>query len=186
MKASLDNRLATGAVETRTDHVAESLLAEPAPLQSGRPDCLRVALLSYRSDPRVGGQGVFTSNIARALAARGHEVTILSGPPYPDVPEGVAFSAAAIKSPSFSRSSSSTTITSRPAAMSAMASSIGQKGESLFGWSGMGIGWLGVGGGMIRASGRRKEKNNISPAPADPPKARLARPMSTGVRNLAK
>ena len=90
MKASLDNRLATGAVETRADHVAESLLAEPAPLQSGRPDCLRVALLSYRSDPRVGGQGVFTSNIARALAARGHEVTILSGPPYPDVPEGVA------------------------------------------------------------------------------------------------
>lgn len=50
---------------------------------------LRVALLSYRSDPRVGGQGVFTSNIARALAARGHAVTVLSGPPYPEVPEGV-------------------------------------------------------------------------------------------------
>jgi len=59
-----------------------------APLTSGTRQ-LRVALLSYRSDPRVGGQGVFTSNIARALAARGHTVTILSGPPYPEVPEGV-------------------------------------------------------------------------------------------------
>lgn len=68
--------------------------AEPAPLQAcagadGGPASLRVALLSYRSDPRVGGQGVFAANIARALALRGHRVTILSGPPYPDVPEGV-------------------------------------------------------------------------------------------------
>lgn len=62
--------------------------AGPAGLP-GNDGKLRIALLSYRSDPRVGGQGVFTSNIARALAARGHHVKILSGPPYPEVPEGV-------------------------------------------------------------------------------------------------
>ncbi|MES2342020.1 MAG: glycosyltransferase [Pseudomonadota bacterium] len=50
---------------------------------------LRIAFLSYRSDPRVGGQGVYLSQAAAALARRGHSVDILSGPPYPDVPAGV-------------------------------------------------------------------------------------------------
>ena len=50
---------------------------------------LRIAFLSYRSDPRVGGQGVYLSQAAAALARRGHSVDILSGPPYPDLPEGV-------------------------------------------------------------------------------------------------
>jgi glycosyltransferase involved in cell wall biosynthesis len=59
----------------------------PVPAQAVAP--LRVAFLSYRSDPRVGGQGVFVSRVARALAARGHIVDILSGPPYPEVPPGV-------------------------------------------------------------------------------------------------
>lgn len=53
----------------------------------GRP--LRIALLSYRSDPRVGGQGVFAARVAAALARRGHAVDILSGPPYPETPPGV-------------------------------------------------------------------------------------------------
>ena len=43
---------------------------------------------------------------------------------------GVAFSAAMTRSPSFSRSSSSTTTTGRPAAMSAMACSIGSSAKS--------------------------------------------------------
>lgn len=59
----------------------------PAPVR-GAPS-LRVAFLSYRSDPRVGGQGVFVSRVARALAARGHQVDIVSGPPYPEIPDGV-------------------------------------------------------------------------------------------------
>jgi glycosyltransferase involved in cell wall biosynthesis len=54
---------------------------------SARP--LRIAFLSYRSDPRVGGQGVFLSRAAAALARRGHRVDILSGPPYPEVPGGI-------------------------------------------------------------------------------------------------
>jgi glycosyltransferase involved in cell wall biosynthesis len=50
---------------------------------------LRIAFLSYRSDPRVGGQGVYLSAAASALARRGHQVEILSGPPYPEAPPGV-------------------------------------------------------------------------------------------------
>ncbi len=50
---------------------------------------LRIAFLSYRSDPRVGGQGVYLSAAAEALARRGHKVEILSGPPYPETPAGV-------------------------------------------------------------------------------------------------
>jgi glycosyltransferase involved in cell wall biosynthesis len=62
----------------------------PAPARGVAP--LRVAFLSYRSDPRVGGQGVFVSRVARALVARGHLVDIVSGPPYPEVPPGVRLS----------------------------------------------------------------------------------------------
>lgn len=58
-------------------------LPEPA-----RP--LRIAFLSYRSDPRVGGQGVFVRHVAGALVRAGHAVTVLSGPPYPELPADVA------------------------------------------------------------------------------------------------
>lgn len=51
---------------------------------------LRIAFLSYRSDPRVGGQGVYLTQAAGALARLGHQVEILSGPPYPDLPAGVS------------------------------------------------------------------------------------------------
>jgi len=50
---------------------------------------LRVALLSYRGHPEVGGQGVYVRYLSRALAELGHEVTVLAGPPYPDVVEEV-------------------------------------------------------------------------------------------------
>ena len=46
---------------------------------------LRIALLSYRSNPRVGGQGIFVDYAARALARRGHKVDVISGPPYPHI-----------------------------------------------------------------------------------------------------
>jgi glycosyltransferase involved in cell wall biosynthesis len=57
------------------------------PCPAAKP--LRIAFLSYRSDPRVGGQGVFVTQAAAALARRGHLVDILSGPPYPVIPDGV-------------------------------------------------------------------------------------------------
>ena len=52
-------------------------------------DSLSVCLLSYRSDPHSGGQGVYVRNLARALTADGHTVDVISGPPYPDLPASV-------------------------------------------------------------------------------------------------
>lgn len=48
---------------------------------------LSVALLSYRSKPHCGGQGVYVRHLSRELAALGHRVTVFSGPPYPDLDE---------------------------------------------------------------------------------------------------
>jgi glycosyltransferase involved in cell wall biosynthesis len=53
----------------------------------GRP--LRIALLSYRSKPHCGGQGVYVRHLSRELANLGHDVEVLSGPPYPVLDEGV-------------------------------------------------------------------------------------------------
>jgi glycosyltransferase involved in cell wall biosynthesis len=48
-----------------------------------------VALLTYRGNPRSGGQGVYVRCLSRALARLGHDVEVFSGPPYPDVDPGV-------------------------------------------------------------------------------------------------
>jgi len=50
---------------------------------------LRVALLSYRSKPHCGGQGVYVRHLSRELAALGHEVEVFSGQPYPELDPGV-------------------------------------------------------------------------------------------------
>ena len=50
---------------------------------------LRIALLSYRSKPHCGGQGVYVRHLSRELVALGHEVEVFSGQPYPDLDEGV-------------------------------------------------------------------------------------------------
>ncbi|WP_410649449.1 glycosyltransferase family 4 protein [Amycolatopsis sp. cmx-4-54] len=50
---------------------------------------LRIALLTYRGNPRSGGQGVYVRHLSRELAALGHHVEVLSGPPYPEVDDGV-------------------------------------------------------------------------------------------------
>jgi glycosyltransferase involved in cell wall biosynthesis len=49
---------------------------------------LRICLLSYRSHPNCGGQGVYISNLSRALCRRGHQVDVVSGPPYPRLLNG--------------------------------------------------------------------------------------------------
>jgi glycosyltransferase involved in cell wall biosynthesis len=53
----------------------------------GRP--LRIALLSYRSKPHSGGQGVYVRALSRELTALGHAVTVVSGQPYPELDDGV-------------------------------------------------------------------------------------------------
>ncbi|QCX27465.1 glycosyltransferase family 4 protein [Nocardioides jishulii] len=50
---------------------------------------MRVALLSYRSKPHVGGQGIYLRHLSRELVALGHEVEVFSGQPYPILDEGV-------------------------------------------------------------------------------------------------
>jgi MMP alpha-(1->4)-mannosyltransferase len=49
---------------------------------------LRVALLSYRSKPHCGGQGIYLRHVSRELAALGHEVEVWSGQPYPELEPG--------------------------------------------------------------------------------------------------
>jgi glycosyltransferase involved in cell wall biosynthesis len=49
---------------------------------------LRIALLSYRSKPHCGGQGVYVRHLSRELDALGHQVEVFSGQPYPDLDPG--------------------------------------------------------------------------------------------------
>jgi glycosyltransferase involved in cell wall biosynthesis len=48
---------------------------------------LRICLLTYRGNPRSGGQGIYVRLLSRELAAMGHDVEIWSGQPYPEVVE---------------------------------------------------------------------------------------------------
>jgi glycosyltransferase involved in cell wall biosynthesis len=49
---------------------------------------LRIALLSYRSKPHCGGQGIYLRHVSRELAALGHHVEVFSGQPYPELEPG--------------------------------------------------------------------------------------------------
>ncbi|MEM9133721.1 MAG: glycosyltransferase family 4 protein [Actinomycetota bacterium] len=44
---------------------------------------LRLAYLSYRSKPTVGGQGIYTRHLTKAMVDLGHHVEVFSGQPYP-------------------------------------------------------------------------------------------------------
>lgn len=44
---------------------------------------LRLAYLTYRGKPHVGGQGVYTRHLTKALADLGHHVEVFGGQPYP-------------------------------------------------------------------------------------------------------
>ncbi|HEY32018.1 MAG TPA: glycosyltransferase family 4 protein [Dehalococcoidia bacterium] len=50
---------------------------------------MRICLLSYRGNPYSGGQGIYVYYLSRELQNLGHEVHVLSGPPYPEVIDGV-------------------------------------------------------------------------------------------------
>jgi len=56
------------------------------------PDNLRIALCTYRGNPHSGGQGIYVRYLSRALVELGHTVEVFSGPPYPEVDEGVKLS----------------------------------------------------------------------------------------------
>jgi glycosyltransferase involved in cell wall biosynthesis len=49
---------------------------------------LRICLLTYRGNPRSGGQGIYVRLLARELTELGHRVDVWSGPPYPELLPG--------------------------------------------------------------------------------------------------
>ena len=57
------------------------------PQNNHRP--LHVCLLSYRSNPHCGGQGVYLKNLSRALKDLGHVVDVVSGPPDPQLDDDI-------------------------------------------------------------------------------------------------
>ena len=58
---------------------------------------LRICLLSYRSHPSCGGQGVYIQALSKYLSEIGHKVTVISGSPYPSLDDRVEL----IKLPGF-------------------------------------------------------------------------------------
>ena len=50
---------------------------------------LNIAILSYRSAQFGGGQGVYVRDISLALKLKGHNVDVISGPPYPNLHDGI-------------------------------------------------------------------------------------------------
>ncbi len=50
---------------------------------------LRLAYLAYRGKPHVGGQGVYTRHLTKALVDLGHHVEVFGGNPYPVLDERV-------------------------------------------------------------------------------------------------
>ena len=46
---------------------------------------MKILILSYRSAPFGGGQGIYVKDLSQALVNLGHEVTVFSGPPYPEL-----------------------------------------------------------------------------------------------------
>jgi glycosyltransferase involved in cell wall biosynthesis len=54
------------------------------------PDApLKIAYLTYRGKPHVGGQGVYTRHLTKALLDLGHSVEVFSGQPYPVLDERI-------------------------------------------------------------------------------------------------
>jgi glycosyltransferase involved in cell wall biosynthesis len=62
-------------------------MRDPASRPADEP--LRIAYLTYRGKPHVGGQGVYTRHLTKALVDLGHHVEVLSGQPYPILDERV-------------------------------------------------------------------------------------------------
>ncbi|HEX9259914.1 MAG TPA: glycosyltransferase family 4 protein [Acidimicrobiales bacterium] len=52
-------------------------------MRPGPDDPLRIAYLTYRGKPHVGGQGIYTRHLTKALVDLGHHVEVFGGQPYP-------------------------------------------------------------------------------------------------------
>src|SRR3954468_8350484 len=62
----------------------------PAGASAFSPDApLSIAYLTYRGKPHVGGQGVYTRHLTKALVDLGHTVEVFGGQPYPVLDERI-------------------------------------------------------------------------------------------------
>lgn len=59
-------------------------------MRPGPDEPIRLAYLTYRGKPHVGGQGVYTRHLTKALVDLGHHVEVFGGQPYPILDERVA------------------------------------------------------------------------------------------------
>ena len=50
---------------------------------------MKIGFLSYRSHPFSGGQVIYVRHLSNSLARLGHEVSVISGPPYPELNENI-------------------------------------------------------------------------------------------------
>ncbi|MFT7687208.1 MAG: glycosyltransferase involved in cell wall biosynthesis [Candidatus Azotimanducaceae bacterium] len=76
----LESQLARSSEDQSEDHAGQksrqiSNITRP----------LKIALLAYRSHPFSGGQGIYIRYLSQALVNAGHQVDVISGPPYPDL-----------------------------------------------------------------------------------------------------
>ncbi len=80
-------------IETKESWERSRHIEVPAPISAAppRPGGLRIAYLTYRGNPRCGGQGVYSRHLTRELVALGHSVEVFSGPPWPELDPGVGF-----------------------------------------------------------------------------------------------
>jgi glycosyltransferase involved in cell wall biosynthesis len=86
-----DEEARTCVSTAAADEVVPAAAAQPgrtAGLVTDPGGPLRVCLLSYRSKPHCGGQGIYLRHVSRELAALGHHVEVYSGQPYPELEPG--------------------------------------------------------------------------------------------------
>jgi glycosyltransferase involved in cell wall biosynthesis len=62
---------------------------QPAEKQRKNNGPLKICFLTYRGNPTCGGQGIYTKRICRALRDLGHDVSVVSGPPYPELDQNI-------------------------------------------------------------------------------------------------
>jgi glycosyltransferase involved in cell wall biosynthesis len=58
-------------------------VAAPSSRPGREDEALSIAYLTYRGKPHVGGQGVYTRHLTKALVDLGHRVEVFGGQPYP-------------------------------------------------------------------------------------------------------
>jgi glycosyltransferase involved in cell wall biosynthesis len=87
LRQTIDETKASWA-RSKTIAIPDDVASRPA-----EPGKHRIAFLMYRGNPRCGGQGVYTRHLTRELVRLGHSVHVFSGPPWPELDDGVGFSA---------------------------------------------------------------------------------------------